>query len=222
MFHFSCLIVILNTVIVGAAATGQGTQASGANPAVAASNSSGQGAGASTSITTMTNGLEKAGPVAPGNSASGSTSGTLESRSGDTKAGRGALSDNVPGAKPPVDTGAATADSELQAEIQRALSKEPSLGGSSVRVTENGIELSGSVATSRDKVTAGRLALSYAASRKLTNRITVTGRATNPSAAAHSADHGASWSSVNQSRRQDEVNQVVSPTSNPGSSPPRR
>jgi len=83
----------------------------------------------------------------------------------------------------PASSGASAADSELQVEIQNSLDKQPSLTGARVRatVTEQQIELSGSVARSRDKLTAARIALSYAANKKLANRITVTGGDTSAS-----------------------------------------
>lgn len=83
----------------------------------------------------------------------------------------------------PASSGASAADSELQVEIQNSLDKQPSLTGTRVRatVTEQQIELSGSVTWSRDKLTAARIALSYAANKKLVNRITVTGADTSAS-----------------------------------------
>lgn len=70
-------------------------------------------------------------------------------------------------------------DSELQSEIQSTLDKEPSLSGGRVRatVTKQQIELSGTVPRSRDKLAAARIALSYAANKKLVNHIIVTGAA---------------------------------------------
>jgi osmotically-inducible protein OsmY len=68
-------------------------------------------------------------------------------------------------------------DAALTTQIQDALSKEPTLSGDSVRVnvTSQGIELSGNVATSREKQTAGRIAQSYGGNKKLINHITITG-----------------------------------------------
>src|SRR5207302_11263423 len=65
----------------------------------------------------------------------------------------------------------------LQSTIQDKLKSEPMLSSSSVNVnvTDATIELSGSVATGKEKQTAERIAQSYAGNRKLVNRITVSG-----------------------------------------------
>lgn len=115
------------------------------------------------------------------------------------------------------------ADSGLQAAIQNALEKDPALTGASVRttVTENAIELTGSVATSRAKLNAGRLALSYAGNKKLINRITITGRTANaPAPAAHSPENGAAPSPANHSQPGEGVNQLANPKSTQGARPP--
>jgi hypothetical protein len=89
-----------------------------------------------------------------------------------------------PLANPPV------SDSELQAQIQNALSKEPTLSGDSVRasVAEDSIEMSGNVATPREKLTASRIVQSYAGNKKVVSHITIGARSgANPTtpAAAH-------------------------------------
>ncbi len=70
------------------------------------------------------------------------------------------------------------AEIELQAQIQNAISKDPSLSGGAVNVaiSEDGIELSGTVATVRARLAASRLARSYAGSRKVFDKITVAAR----------------------------------------------
>lgn len=70
---------------------------------------------------------------------------------------------------------AAITDSDLTSQIQNALSKEPTLTGDSPHVTVSGdtIELTGAVGTNKEKVTATRIVQSYAANKKLVNKLTV-------------------------------------------------
>ena len=70
------------------------------------------------------------------------------------------------------------ANSGLQTLIQDAMGKQPSLSGSTINVsvTGAGIELSGNVASSRERLTAARLAHSYAGSRKVISHIVITER----------------------------------------------
>jgi osmotically-inducible protein OsmY len=69
-------------------------------------------------------------------------------------------------------------DSDLQSQIQSALSKEPTLAGDSARATVSGdtIELNGTVGTNKEKITATRIVQSYAGSKKLVNKLTIAGR----------------------------------------------
>ncbi|MBZ5507704.1 MAG: BON domain-containing protein [Acidobacteriia bacterium] len=69
----------------------------------------------------------------------------------------------------------AMSDSDLASQIQNALSKEPTLTGDSPLVTVSGdtIELAGAVGTNKEKVTATRIVQSYAANKKLVNKLTV-------------------------------------------------
>ncbi|HJY86670.1 MAG TPA: BON domain-containing protein [Candidatus Acidoferrales bacterium] len=66
-------------------------------------------------------------------------------------------------------------DSQLQSVIQKALRNEPTLAEDnlSATVSANTIELSGSVANSRELLTAMRIAHSYAGSKWLVNHIQV-------------------------------------------------
>jgi hypothetical protein len=68
------------------------------------------------------------------------------------------------------------AESELQAQIQNAIGKDPTLSGSSVSVavSAEGIELSGSVTSGRARLAASRIAKSYAGSKKVVDKITVS------------------------------------------------
>jgi len=66
-------------------------------------------------------------------------------------------------------------DPELQSQIQNALTKEPTLAGENVRVSvaEENIEMSGNVATAREKLTATRIVQSYAGNKKVISHLTV-------------------------------------------------
>ena len=70
------------------------------------------------------------------------------------------------------------AEGELQTQIQNALAKEPTLSGDTVNVTvtEQEIELSGSVGTAREKQTATRIVQSYAGNKKVVSHLTVSSR----------------------------------------------
>jgi osmotically-inducible protein OsmY len=83
-------------------------------------------------------------------------------------------------------------NSDLQGQIQNALSKEPTLTGDSPRVTVSGdtIELAGTVGTNKEKITASRIVQSYAGSKKLVNNLTVTGRNDKSSSPASSTNMG--------------------------------
>lgn len=73
-------------------------------------------------------------------------------------------------------------DSDLQSQIQSALSKEPTLAGDSARATVSGdtIELNGTVGTNKEKITATRIVQSYAGSKKLVNKLAISGRSEKP------------------------------------------
>lgn len=72
----------------------------------------------------------------------------------------------------------AMSDSDLQSQIQSALSKEPTLAGDSAHANVSGdtIELAGTVGTNKEKITATRIVQSYAGSKKLVNKLTISGR----------------------------------------------
>jgi osmotically-inducible protein OsmY len=77
----------------------------------------------------------------------------------------------------------------LQSRINDALRNEPTLGASHVvaNVTDSGIELSGTVGSTKDKLTAERIASSFNGNRKLTDNISVTGAGHSDLAPNHSA-----------------------------------
>jgi hypothetical protein len=81
-------------------------------------------------------------------------------------------------------------DADLQSQIQNALSKEPTLTGNSAHVTVGGdtIDLAGSVATGKEKVTATRIVQSYAGSKKVVNHLTINGRTGKTAPAAENPD----------------------------------
>ena len=72
----------------------------------------------------------------------------------------------------------AMTDSDLESQIENALSKEPTLTGNSARVHVSGdtVELAGTVGTNKEKITATRIVQSYTGSKKLINKLTVGGR----------------------------------------------
>lgn len=72
----------------------------------------------------------------------------------------------------------AGAGSDLQSQIQNALKNEPTLSNDSINVavTDDAIDLTGSVATGKEKQTAKRIVQSYAGNRKVTDHLTVSGK----------------------------------------------
>lgn len=72
----------------------------------------------------------------------------------------------------------AMTDSDLQSQIQNALSKEPTLTGDSPRVNVSGdtVELAGNVGTNKEKITATRIVQSYSGSKKLVNKLAINPR----------------------------------------------
>jgi osmotically-inducible protein OsmY len=83
----------------------------------------------------------------------------------------------------------ANSNAGLQSRIDDALRNEPTLGASHVvsNVTDNAIELSGTVGSAKDKQTAERITASFNGNRKLTNNIVVTGAGHSDLAPNHSA-----------------------------------
>jgi osmotically-inducible protein OsmY len=77
-------------------------------------------------------------------------------------------------------------DSDLQSQIQNALSKEPTLTGDSPRVNVSGdtVELAGNVGTNKEKITATRIVQSYTGSKKLVNKLAISPRNEKSSPAA--------------------------------------
>ena len=69
-------------------------------------------------------------------------------------------------------------DNELQSQIQNALSKEPTLAGDTVnaKVASDSIELTGSVGTAKEKLTATRIVESYAGNKKVVSHLAIANR----------------------------------------------
>jgi hypothetical protein len=90
---------------------------------------------------------------------------------------------------PASDQPAASDSATLQTTIQDKLKSEPLLSSSTVNVnvTDSTIELSGTVATGKEKQTAERIAQSYAGNRKVVDRITVTGNGNSSSSSSGQA-----------------------------------
>ncbi len=78
------------------------------------------------------------------------------------------------------------ANSELQSQIQEALSRDPALSKCSVIVaaSADGIDLTGNAGSSRERLAAWRLAESYARGMKVANHIVVNGSDGKPAPAA--------------------------------------
>jgi len=104
----------------------------------------------------------------------------------------------------------AMTDSDLQSQIQNALSKEPTLTGDSPRVNVSGdtVELAGAVGTNKEKITATRIVQSYSGSKKLVNKLTINPR-----------NEKSSPASTDNSANNPEPNKGTPPSS---SKPPQR
>lgn len=85
-------------------------------------------------------------------------------------------SPTVPQGEAPLPSSNVSDSSSLQQQLDQAFQSEPSLNGSriDVAVSDSQVNLTGSVATNKDKVTAERIAKSYAGSRKVVDKVTVT------------------------------------------------
>jgi hypothetical protein len=110
----------------------------------------------------------------------------------------------------------AMTDSDLQSQMQNALSKEPTLSGDSPRVNVSGdtVELVGNVNTNKEKITATRIVQSYSGSKKLVNKLTISGR-NEKSSPAYTDNPGSTTNPANNP----EPNKGTPPSS---SKPPQR
>ncbi len=91
-------------------------------------------------------------------------------------------SPTVPQGEAPLPSSNVSDSSSLQQQLDQAFQSEPSLNGSKidVAVSDSQVHLTGSVSTNKDKVTAERIAKSYAGSRKVIDKVSVTGSAASP------------------------------------------
>jgi len=106
-------------------------------------------------------------------------------KAGDTAVGSnaGTTSANPPGVttETPAPEAPPPSDAELQNQIQTALGKEPTLSHDSVTVavSADALELSGTVASRKEKITATRIAQSFAPGKKLSDRMRIVPPAEN-------------------------------------------
>ena len=107
-------------------------------------------------------------------------------------------------------------DSDLQSQIQNALSKEPTLSGDSPHVNVSGdtVDLAGNVGTNKEKITATRIVQSYTGSKKLVNKLTISPRS-EKSSPASTENPGSTANPANNP----EPNKGTPPS---GSKPPQR
>lgn len=140
-----------------------------------------------------------------------STSGGVAGAAG-ASAGQAPATDNSPSGV------AAVSDSDLEAQIQNALNKEPTLSSDNtrVKVSADTIELDGTVATSKEKITATRIVQSYSGSKKLVNRLNIGhGNGSTTPKRNDTPD------SSDRTRPTGAANPATNPEPNKGSQPPR-
>jgi osmotically-inducible protein OsmY len=149
------------------------------------------GSQAQTGASVSTGGVSGQATSAPSSTdAPSASSGSIGAQSGSSSTG--ATGQSTTGSQ----SGAMAGDDQLQQQIQTALKNDPSLSNSTIMVSlaTDSIELSGDVATGKEKKTAQRIAESYAGNRKMKNNITVAGKgagakdSTNPSATPKSEE----------------------------------
>ncbi|MGC2694804.1 MAG: BON domain-containing protein [Candidatus Angelobacter sp.] len=185
MIYLLSLGLVLGVTAI-AQSSGQ-NQTPPVNPTTPA-NQIGSGAQTSSGTPAPSSTTSPTGQVNPAGTAQ--TPATAQSPSGTTGGVAGAASSSAT-QNSAADTSAggvaAMTDSDLESQIQNALSKEPTLTSDSVHATVSGdtIELAGKVSTSKEKVTATRIVQSYAGSKKVVNHLTVGGGKTSSSGAGH-------------------------------------
>lgn len=123
-------------------------------------------------------GQSKAGTPVPSSTAPSTTGGVAGAASSSTA--------QTPETQETAGGVSAMTDSDLETQIENALSKEPTLTGASPRVKVAGdtVELNGTVGTNKEKITATRIVQSYTGSKKLVNKLTIGGRSEKTSPAA--------------------------------------
>jgi len=115
-------------------------------------------------------GQSKAGTPVPSSTAPSTTGGVAGAASSSTA--------QTPETQETAGGVSAMTDSDLETQIENALRNEPTLTGASPRVKVAGdtVELNGTVGTNKEKITATRIVQSYTGSKKLVNKLTVSGR----------------------------------------------
>ena len=83
----------------------------------------------------------------------------------------------LPQGEAPLPSSNVADSASLQQQLDQAYQSEPSLNGSSIKVsvTDSEVQLAGSVPTGKEKITAKRIAQSYAGDRKVVDKVTVGG-----------------------------------------------
>jgi hypothetical protein len=111
-----------------------------------------------------------------GNSSINVPGGATDASGGGVVGAAGSTTGKTEVPETPQPPSALPSDSELQSQIQNALSKEPTLSGDAVHVTVSApsIEIAGSVATAREKQTATRIVESYAGNKKVISHLTIS------------------------------------------------
>jgi len=175
----------LAMALAAAGQTSTQTQSPPVNPTTPA-NQAGSGAQtkAGTPASTSTTPSGQVNPTETGEPPAQSTA-PVSPATGGVAGAAGASATQNPAAEGSQNGIAAISDSDLEAQIQNALSKEPTLSSDNthVRVSADTIELDGNVATNKEKITATRIVQSYSGSKKLVNRLTIngaTGKTTSP------------------------------------------
>ena len=102
--------------------------------------------------------------------------GTAQTEPGQAQPGMTQQGVETPNAQSNNQMGTMQSGTQIQSEIQNALSQQGSLSGSNIQVnvTDTDVELTGTVATPDQKQTAERIAGSYAGNRRVVNHITVS------------------------------------------------
>jgi osmotically-inducible protein OsmY len=139
---------------------------------------------------------------------------TPNSTSGGIAGAAGASASQTPAAETTPGGIAAVSDPDLEAQIQNALNKEPTLSSDSthVKVSADSIELDGTVASNKEKITATRIVQSYAGSKKLVNRLSI---------GAGNSKRNETPDSSDRTRPASTTNPATNPEPNKGAQPPR-
>jgi osmotically-inducible protein OsmY len=131
----------------------------------------------------------------------------------------GASATQAPAAQSSPSGIAAVSDPDLEAQIQNALNKEPTLSGDNtrVKVSADSIELDGNVATNKEKITATRIVQSYAGSKKLVNRLNISG-----GNGSTTSRRNETPDSSDRTRPSSTTNPANNPEPNKGAQPPKQ